>query len=226
MCKRRAFTLIELMIAITIFSMIFGIVAMIYVHATVRTAQAMASNKLMSEMRDLDQYLENSIQNANSCANVSRGLPLLSANALQLTMPSSGNVKDSWGVYYNYNPISASGPTLHWGTGMYRTFFFANSAGNYANSGNYLWMAEANTSGSPAGTNNITNWTYYAGNTSTYRWDLIDGFSWSIDAVHNSVTYTITGSDLVPLGTTTATTSAQSRQISLTRTVYWRHSTT
>src|SRR5947209_836664 len=171
---KRAFTLIEMLIAVSIFSMIFGIVAMLYVHASFRTANAMASNKMLSEMRDLDQYLENSIENANACASVSRGLPLLSATSLKCTMPSTGNVTDAYGVYYNFKPTSASGSTLHWGTGKTRWFFFADSAGNYANGGSYLWMAE-NAGANPVSTDLKNNWTYYGGNTSTYRWDLIDG---------------------------------------------------
>jgi len=224
MCKR-AFTLVEMMVAVTIFAMIFGITGMIYIHASYRTANAMASNKLLSEIRDLDQYLENTIENANTATTVSRGLPLISATALKFTMPATGNVTDAYGVYYNFKPTSASGSTVHWGTGKTRWFYFADSAGNFSNSGSYLWMAE-NTGSNPSSSDNLTNWTYYGGNTATYRWDLIDGISWSVDLVHNSVTYTITGSDLVSLGTTTSTTSSQSRQISLTRTVYWRHSTT
>ena len=222
---KRAFTLIELLITISIFSMIFGVTAMIYVHASYRTAEAMATNKMLSEVRSLDQYLENSIQNANTCTSVSRGLPLLSATCLKFTMPATGNVTDAYGAYYNYKPLSASGSTVHWGTGLNRWFYFADAAGNYANSGNYLFVAE-NAGANPLTTDNKTNWTYYGANTSSYRWDLIDGVSWSVDIVHNSVTYTITASDLVPLGTTTSTTSNQSRQISLSRTVYWRHSVT
>lgn len=227
MCRlRRAFTMVELMVVMAVFAVMIGAITAIYGHMAGQTSRALAHNYVLAQVRDLNSYLEHTIEMAHSCSNSSRGLLGLSGNALTCVEPSSIATSDAYGVGWTYTPTGTSGTNLTWGSGNTRWFFFSDSTGSYNSQGNILWMADKNGGGSPGNGADVTSWTYYGGNTANYnRWNFIDGLSWTINA-NNSVTYTITASDLYPDGTTLGSSSdtAHSFSVSLTRTVYWRNS--
>jgi len=218
--------MVEMLVATSVFSIVFGIAAMLYVHASWRTANALESNRLMGQVRDLSKYLDNTIRNSNYCQIVTRGLPLLGTTALECTMPANGATTDQYGTYSSYTASSCANGQVHWGTGVNRWFYFADTTGNYANNGNYRWIAEK-ASGTPA-QNGIANFTFYNGNTNTYNWSLISSVTFSVNTANDTVTYTITASDMFANGATlgTSTDTADSRSLTLTRTVYWQHSVT
>jgi prepilin-type N-terminal cleavage/methylation domain-containing protein len=225
--RTSAFTMVEMMVASTIFAIIFGLCGMLYVQSTWRTANALELNKVEGQVRDLDRFLENSIQNATSCTTVSRGLPLLSATSLKCVMPANGSSYNQFGSYSSYTPSSCSSGAVHWGTGLTRYIFFSDNTGKYPNGGSYLWEADMVGPANPDSPHTITNFTYYNGNTNIYNWFLIDNFTYTINA-NNSVTYTIHATDLTRTGAAmgTSTDTANSHTCQLTRTVYWRNSVT
>jgi prepilin-type N-terminal cleavage/methylation domain-containing protein len=237
MSKRGGFTLIEMLVAVSIFSVIFGLCAAIYVHASWRVANAVAMNRMLYQVQYLDKFLENTIQNANTCTMVTYG----STSVLKCTMPQTGSPTDDNEVYNAYTPISVSNTTgVHWGQGKRRWFYPSDSTGNYNSgllgilgggpTGNKLFMAEVSNDSNPSGggSDAITKFTFYNSNTSNYRWYLIDTWTVSVNSSNHSVTYTIGASDLTRGDTAVGASSdtAGSHTYSITRTVYWRNSTT
>src|SRR5947209_6247803 len=120
--SKRAFTMVELMVSLTIFAMVFGLAATLYAYATRRTTDALAMNNLIGQVTYVDQYLERTIENANSCTTSGNG----STTSLVCTMPQTGNTKDDVGVFATYSPISCSSGNLHWGTGNSRWFYWSD----------------------------------------------------------------------------------------------------
>jgi prepilin-type N-terminal cleavage/methylation domain-containing protein len=233
--RKKGFTLIEVLVAISIFSVIFGLCGMIYIHASWRVANAVAMNRMLYQVQYLDKYLENTIQNANTCTTVSYG----SATLLKCTMPSTGTTTDDNEVYNAYTPTSASSNSVHWGQGKRRWFYPSDSTGSYNSgllgilggpTGNKLWMAERSDDSNPnsGGSDGITKFTFQNGNTSNYRWYLIDTWTISVNSSNHSVTYTIGASDLTRSDSTlgSSTDTAGSHTYAISRTVYWRNSVT
>lgn len=220
--------MIEMMVAVSIFAMIFGLAGMLYVQSTFRAANAMEINKLTGEVRDLDHWLETTIQNATSVTTASRsGLTGLSATALVFTMPANGSAYDQFGLFNAYTPASCSSGTVHWGTGVNRWLYFSDSGGTWSNGGSYLWTAEKNGS-SPGNNSMVTAFTFYNSNSNIYNWSLIDSLTFTVNTSNNTVTYTIHASDLTQTGQVLGSSqdTADSHTLQITRTVYWRHSVT
>ena len=141
-------------------------------------------------------------------------------------MPANGSSYDEFGLYDGFTPSSCGSGTVHWGTGMNRYIYYSDSSGNYNNSGSYIWVAEVN-SGNP--NSGRTQFTYLNGNTNISNWSLIDSFTYTINSTNHSVTYVIHATDLTRTGQAVGTNSADtanSHTLQLTRTVYWRNSTT
>jgi prepilin-type N-terminal cleavage/methylation domain-containing protein len=223
--RHRAFTLIEMMVSVSIFAMIFGLAGMLYVQSTWRAANAMETNKLVGEVRDLDRFLETTFQNATNVQSVYRGLPLLSATAIECTMPANGSTYDQFGLYNSYTPSSCTNGAVHWGTGKLRYLYFSDSTGAYANSGSTFCVSEVS-SGAP--TSYFAPFTYLYSNTNINNWYLIDSVTFTINSANNTVTYVIHATDLTQTGQALGTSAdtADSHTLQLTRTVYWRHSVT
>lgn len=218
--------MVEMMVAVSIFAMIFGLAGMLYVQSTFRAANAMEINKMTGEVRDLDRWLETSIQNATSVTTATRsGLSGLSATALVLTMPANGSAYDQFGLFNAYTPASCSNGIVHWGTGKTRYLYFSDSTGAYANGGADLWTQEV-TTGSPS--SGYTPFTLYASNSNINNWYLIDSVTFKVNTTNNTVTYVIHASDLTQTGQVLGTSqdTADSHTLQVTRTVYWRHSIT
>jgi hypothetical protein len=213
--------MVEMMVAASIFALIFGLCGMLYVQATWRTANALELNKLEGQVRDLDRFLEESIENATSCTSIVR-----SGNALECVMPANGSGYDQFGLYSGYTPSSCSSSTVHWGTSVGRYIYFSDTTGFWSANGSYLWALEKTGAPGLYSTGTI-NFTYYNGNTNIYNWYLIDSLSFTVNS-NNSVTYTIHATDLTRTGATlgSSTDYANSHTLQLTRTVYWRHSIT
>ena len=221
-----------MLVAVSIFSVIFGLCGIIYVHASWRVANAVAMNRMLYQVQYLDKYLENTIQNASSCSGVSYG----SATVLECTMPATGTTTDDNEVYNNFTPQSVSSQSVHWGQGKHRWFYPSDSTGSYNSgllgilgggaSGNMIWMAEVSGGSNPSTSDRVVKFTYYNSNTSNYRWYLIDTWTISVNTSNHSVTYTIGASDMTRSDSTvgTSTDTAGSHKFSITRTVYWRNS--
>jgi hypothetical protein len=217
--------MVEMMVTTAITAVLIGIAAALYVYSSYRTAHSMASNFVLSQVRDLTKVLENTVSNATSCSIQING----TNTALKCVMPSTGLDYNSWGVYKSYVPASANTGVIHWGTGKRRWFYLSDNTGAFVNLlGTQLSMAERADDVIPLSTDAITNFTYYYGATSQYRWNLIDSVSFSVNSAANTVTYTINASDLVRAGTAmgSSTDTAGGRKLSITRTVYWRRSST
>jgi hypothetical protein len=213
--------MVEMMVTMTIFAMVFGLADMLYVQSVFRAANALELNKLVDQVRQLDTWLETTIQQSTNISVLVRG----STSGLDCTMPANGSAYDEFGLYNNFTPSSCSSGTVHWGTGKLRYIYFSDSTGAYANSGTYVWTSEV-ASGSP--TSGYAAFTYLNSNTNIYNWYLIDKLTFTVNAANDSVTYVIHATDLTRTGAALGNTvdTANSHTLQLTRTVYWRNSVT
>jgi len=211
--------MIEMMVTMTIFAMVFGLADMLYVQSVFRAANAMELNKLVDQVRQLDTWLEHTIQQSTNVQYAVR------AGAVQFTMPANGSTYDEFGLYKTFTPSSCSSGTVHWGTGKLRFIYDSDSTGLYVNTGADLWVQEV-ALGVPI--TGYAPFTFLNSNTNINNWYLVTGLNFTINSANNSVTYTIVASDLTRTGQASgsSTDTANSHTLQLTRTVYWRHSVT
>src|SRR5579862_8432574 len=111
--RKLAFTMVEMMVTMTIFAMVLGLADMLYVQSTFRSANALELNKLVDQVRQLDVWLEKTIQQSTSVSILVRG----STTGLDCTMPANGSAYDEFGLYNNFTPSSCGSGIVHWGTG-------------------------------------------------------------------------------------------------------------
>lgn len=223
--SKRGFTMVETMLAASLTSIVLGVLALTYSHMMRGVSQAMGSASVVDQVRRFDDMIQTTVQNAGSCTvDNSNSNP-----ALMCVMPANGATLDAYGAYNTYTPTSCSGGNTHWGVGNRRWFYWSNTTGNSTISGSYLWMCETTSNSRPTTTGIFPNFAFYYGDTTNPRWSLISSFTFSVNTANNTVTYTITGSIFLPTnskpGTAQTGDSTRTRTYSITRTVYWKHST-
>ncbi len=226
--RRGGFTMVEMMLVTAISASLMLIVASLYAFTTYRTAHSIATTNVSLQVRAFADFIENTVQNANSCVAVSNG----GNKALKCIMPTTGLATNSYGLYSSYKPASGDSSGLHWGQGNRRWIYWSNTGGNFLSitTGTILWVSETTDDTLPVLANAYSNFTYYYGNAAIPNWDLIDTFTFSTNSSANQVTFTVSASDMIRTGasstTARSTDAASSRVFSITRTVTWRHGQT
>lgn len=192
--KRRAFTLVELLLATAISAVIIGALAGMFVFVGARAAQSMAHNGVLLQAQALSEELERTVVNAQSCVVVAAP----GGQALKCILPETGEDTDGDGLIDRARPLWVT-PTGQEGFGRGKRvwFYVTGSSGriDLAPSGEHrFWRAYRNDDLLPGAADIDQSFSKYY-NTGNSRWPLIDTVSFSVGG-DGIVTFTINASKL------------------------------
>jgi len=219
MHKRRGMTLVEMALALTLTSLIIGVLAVLYGFTMVRlehaTANFAASDDAFLAANDISDVVSNSY----SCTTVTSG----SVTGLKCTMPSTGADKDNDGHYDSWTLSSVSRRGYEKVSAGKRVWFYlGDSTGAFGTSGTILWKAERSDDLNPTASDAITRFAYVT--TTRKRYPLISSLSFTVNSSAQTVAYTIAAGSLIRAERTPGTEATnQAYTHTENRTVYWRY---
>src|SRR3954470_5716121 len=109
-------------------------------------------------------------------------------------MPATGTDQDYDGVLDHFSPDGSVGGKEVFNTGFYVWFYMSDSSGIWGHTGTKMWRSIVATNSAPGAGNVDANWSQYYG--ANFKWNLIDSFSFSVDPLGQTTTFTISASSL------------------------------
>jgi len=190
--RRKGFTLVEVMTASALTTVVVGAVVLLYGFVAARTSAATARLALVSQASTLASEMQATIRDACSVEVVTQG----SVSALKCVMPAAGEDTDADGQYDRYLPskMSATGQE-RFTKGNRVWFFFGPEDGTFGKTGTVLCRAVTNDDAYPTAANLDQKWTF--GYSKTPRFSLITGMSMSVDPVKKLVSLSFSGSSTI-----------------------------
>ena len=145
--------------------------------------------------------------------------------ALRCQMPGGGVDTDQDGLAdtFSISSYDYANDKEIYTTGNYVWFYMSNSTGTWGTVGTTFWRASPTTAANPIAGDLNSKWAFYYGGASS-RWNFIDSVTYSLDAAHEKVTFTINASSYSRAERSAAAESQNSdnTKITITRTVFWR----
>lgn len=222
---KRAFTLIELLLAVALTGMVLGVTVATYAFTVTRLAQTTARFTSTDQVRKVLDEVEDVVRDSVSVTVVSTaqnpGLKcILAADSKKAADAAASRLLASDRLA---NPIAVSkrGFERH-GSGKRVWFYMGDASGNFGTAGSYLWRAERNDDSNPTAADRVLGWSnYYASGGS--RFPVLAGFTFSLDAVNRNVSMTAIGRSLWRDERTGTGSDGDSQTFTESRTVSWRH---
>ena len=220
MTRRRGFTLLEMMLAVSIMAILIGGVTAVYAYTMVRLGYSLASYTTQREGEYGLDVIDHIIGESQTCSQISVG----GNPCLKCILPASCVDPIGDGTSYVCSPDTINRRSLErWGNGKRIWFYLANSGGVPTTPGSILWMACRTDDSTPTATDIVNAYTYYPGNTKL-RVDLIQALTTMAGANANldQVTVTVgsyTGQDAAAPSSASLTNTYQP---ALSRTPYER----
>jgi hypothetical protein len=217
---RRATTLVEALVAISMVAVLFLGAATLFGFVFQRASRDTTETAVYSQACQLSDELTKFISQAKSCDLQVNG----TVTGLRCIMPANGVDTDQDGLADEFTPSSYDPvtETETFTTGKYVWFYMSSSAGTWGAVGTFLWRASPATSANPALADLNTNWAKYYGGSG--RWNFIDSVTYTLDAAHQKVTYTISASSYNRAERSAAgeASTSDNTKTTITRTVFWR----
>jgi type II secretory pathway pseudopilin PulG len=221
---RRAFTVVELLIAVSLTAIIAGTLVSVYVFVSTRAAHAVAEQNVLDQVRDLASDIARTVENSVRCEVVT----VSGQSALKCLLPAQPNSTDARNVATSFAPTALSARGIErWGEGQRVWFYQSDDTGKLGRSGDYVWRAVRNDDSVPTDADADRAWSYYY-STSRYRWSLINEVSFSVSSSDRSATVKIKGSVLATeaerrgrLTGGDTLEKARTYWVTMTRTAYW-----
>lgn len=216
MGRRRGATLMEMLIAMVLLVVLIGATTALYGFTVSRTVADTANASVVTQATSLAAELEKIISQSTVCDLQTSG----GNTALRCQISNTGTDTDGDGLIDSFTPTSVSSAGLEvFTTGKYVWFYRSSAAGSWGTSGQYVWRATPSSSSAPAAANLDTKWSLYYGGSP--KWNLIDGLTFSVDAINRTTTFTISASALNRAERTAASGESLASRITITRTVFW-----
>lgn len=187
---RRGFTVLELLLTLTLTAILAGTLVSLYVFVATRAAHGVAENNVLTQVRSVTGDISRTIANSVRCELVTVG----GKTALKCTMPEQEGAKDARGNVVEYTPKSLSPRAIEqWGVGKRLWFYQADHTGVPGTSGTILWKAVRPDDAVPGAGDVDREWSYYYGG-AVYRWNLITSASFTVNSTARRASVSVTGS--------------------------------
>ncbi|GIV02481.1 MAG: hypothetical protein KatS3mg015_1311 [Fimbriimonadales bacterium] len=189
---RRAFTVVELLIAVSLTAIIAGTLVSVYVFVSTRAAHGVAEQNVLDQVRDLTRDVSKTIENSVRCETVN----VSGQWALKCVMPAQPTSTDARNVANAFAPTDLSARGIErWGEGQRVWFYQADETGKLGRAGLYVWRAVRSDDAIPTDADADRAWSFYYGGVG-YRWSLINSISFSVTPSERLATVTVKGSVL------------------------------
>ena len=187
MTRRRGFTLIEMMIAVSMTALLVGTVTAVYAYTIERMGYSVADYSTQREAEYGLDVIEATIGRAQTCALVS-----VSGNTcLKCTMPATCTDKNGDGILDSCSPNAINRRSQErWGNGYRVWFYFADSNTVPSGTGPVFFMAKRVDDSTPTASDVVKAYTWYPGNTQL-RLDLIQTMTAAAGGTTNQYTATV-----------------------------------
>ncbi|HLK15781.1 MAG TPA: hypothetical protein VKT78_13340, partial [Fimbriimonadaceae bacterium] len=161
MTRRRAYTMVEMMLAVSMTAVIVGTVTLLYAYTIERMGCGVADATTQREAAYGLDVIDATINKAQSCASVS-----VSGNvALKCTMPANCSDLNGDGILDSCTPDAINRRSQErWGNGYRVWFYLSDTTANSATPGSVLWMAKRTDDGVPTQADTVKSFTYFPGN--------------------------------------------------------------
>ena len=221
---KRGFSLVELLIVVTLSALVLGVTVSLYGFSMTRLAQNGSRYATEDQARKLLDEMESVVRDSTNVSIVTSGTNTgLKCTLAQQSFRSATSTSTGSKVTASADPIGVTkrGFDKH-GTGKRIWFYMAASPGAFGTSGTNYYRAERNDDSNPTATDVVTNFTTYSGSTSQ-RFPLVTSMAYTLDSTNKTVSLTVTARSLWRDERTGSTGDKQSQTFTETRTIGWRH---
>ena len=169
MTRKRAFTMVEMMLVVALTAVIMGTVTAVYAYTVERLGYGLADASTQVEAEYGLDIIDSTINKAQSCSQVS-----VSGNpCLKCTMPANCSDTTGDGILDTCTPNAINRRSQErWGNGYRIWFYLADASGLPSNPGSIPWMAKRLDDLTPTASDQVKAFTYFPGNTNL-RLDLL-----------------------------------------------------
>ncbi|MHB8635897.1 MAG: PilW family protein [Fimbriimonadaceae bacterium] len=173
MTRKRAFTMIELMLTVSLTALIVGSLTAVYAFTIERLGYGMIQASSQSEAEYGLDVIDGIVSKAQACSTVTvSGIP-----CLKCIMPATCADTNGDGILDTCSPNAINRRSQErWGNGHRVWFYLAGNTGVPATQGSFLWMAMRSDDLPPTATDIVRSFTYLPGNTKA-RLDLIESMT-------------------------------------------------
>lgn len=219
---KRAFSIVELLVVISLSAMVIGATVTLYGYTVNRLAIATSRFAALDQVRKLHGDIEDVVRDSVSTSTVASvsGTALkciLAANSQRAS--SSPSLKKSQLA----PPVSvAKRGYERFGSGTRVWFYFAGTSGTFNTVGTTLFRAERSDDSPPTATDVVAAWRFHPG-TTTPRFDLITTLTFSVNTTTRTVSTTIAARALWRDERSGLASDKSSQTFTEMRTTGWRH---
>lgn len=213
---KRGFTMIEMMIVVTLTAMIVGVVASLFAFTSYRLSDSFTQSLVIDQATTVANDIEKTVRNATNCTVRDAGATLV------CTMPKTGIDSDGDGYDDTFYPDKTNNKGIEvYSNGDQCWYFNSDANGLYGTGAGMVWKADSTGPGSPAQADNNHAFMRHRGG--ALRNPLVRSVTFDVNVPSKTVTFTVLSA--ARMGSTSADTSdtKNSRTISITRSVVWRH---
>ena len=187
MMRRSAFTTVEMLLALTLGSIIFVAASGLYLFSVTKSTQALAASTVALEADRSVRDLENVVRSSVSVTSVS----LTGGLALKCTLPADGADTNGDGVIDDYQPYKVNSGEARYRAGKRVWFLFSDATLSPSRAGNVLVRYERTDDATPSASDAKVDAAYYYADRVNSNSKLIDRLTWSVDSAQNMVTLTL-----------------------------------
>ncbi len=222
---KRAFSIVELLVVVSLTAMTIGITVALYGYSVNRLAQATSRFAAVDQVRKLHDEIDAVVRDSVAASTVATGsgtalkclLAYESKRASNVTTGSESKTSLS------AKPVSVTkrGYEKH-GAGKRVWFFLADSSGAFGSTGTTLWRAERNDDSTPTVLDVVSSWRFYPGTTNP-RFNLVTSLGFVVNTSTRTVTTTVGARSLWRDERTGTAAEKDSQSFTEARTTGWRH---
>lgn len=221
MRRSRGTTLVEVMLATVLSVILIGALVLVYGFVVLQSSRAFASASVLNQAELAATEIGDYVRNSKRCSIVQSG----TKQALVCLMPLKSVDKNNDGRGDEFDPDKVAGLSIpEYGDGQRVWFYLGDPAKDFGAEGTILCKAIRNDDAVATSTDVLKSWSFYYDRTVS-RWNLISGFTFSVDPSAATTTFTIRASTLARAERQpdVSTPNMDRYDHTITRTIHWRY---
>lgn len=192
MIKRRAFTLVETLLASVLTAIVVGALISLYTLVATRTVRAYSESLAIWQSSKVADTISAYVSNAVEVAVVN----VNGVSCLKCTMPDLGKYPNGSGRFDLYEPNAVIGLSAEqFNPGSRVWFYLGDASGNPSAIGTHVHKAVRSDEANPGPGDLDTAWEQYPGSTGR-RWTLVSSATFLYNATYRYVTFSVSANTM------------------------------